>query len=63
MVAREVAPAELAADFNSTTIAYDGIAVIVNYANAINGLSSELIAAIFNGEIDNWLDPRFDEYR
>ena len=63
LVSYALASAELAANLNSTTIAYDGIAVIVNHANAINGLDSEVISAIFNGEINNWLDPIFDEYR
>ena len=63
MVSREVAINELAANLNSTTIAHDGIAVIVNHANAINGLDSEAVSAIFNGEIDNWLDDVFEQYR
>lgn len=37
-----------------TPIAYDGIAVIVNPANAVDDLSTDELRAIFAGEITNW---------
>jgi len=37
-----------------TTIAIDGIAVIVNPINSINGLTTEQVRRIFTGELTNW---------
>ena len=37
-----------------TTLAYDGIAVIVNPENTVEDLTVEQIAAIYTGEITNW---------
>ncbi len=39
---------------DSSLIAYDGIAVIVNKSNPIENLSSEEVFGIFTGEITNW---------
>jgi phosphate transport system substrate-binding protein len=39
---------------HQVTIALDGIAIIVNAANPVAGLSRAEVAAIFAGEIDNW---------
>ena len=63
MVSREITAGELTDGLNSTTIAHDSIAVIINYGNMIDGLSSETVSAIFNGEVNNWLDPIFEAYR
>ena len=38
----------------ATTLAYDGIAVIINPENTVEDLSVEQIAAIYTGEITNW---------
>ena len=38
----------------ATTLAYDGIAVIVNLENTVEDLTVEQIAAIYKGEITNW---------
>ena len=38
----------------ATTVALDGIAVIVNAENGVTDLSVEQIAGIFTGEITNW---------
>ena len=38
----------------ATTLAYDGIAVIVNPENTVEDLTVEQIAAIYKGEITNW---------
>lgn len=40
----------------ATTVALDGIAIVVNNGNKIEDLSIGQIAAIFTGEIDNWAD-------
>lgn len=37
-----------------TILAYDGIAIIVNSSNPVNGLDLETIAKIYTGEITNW---------
>ena len=39
-----------------TTLALDGIAIIVNTANPVSDLSLEQIAKIYTGEITNWKD-------
>lgn len=56
MSSRELKEEELAAGLTSTTIALDGIAVIVNRANAVEDLSSEQIRQIYTGEITSWSD-------
>lgn len=45
---------EKAAGLAQTILAYDGIAIIVNPANSVAGLSLEQIAKIYTGEITNW---------
>ena len=37
-----------------TTVAYDGIAVIINSANPINGLTKKQVEQIFTGEVTDW---------
>lgn len=37
-------------------IAYDGIAVIVNRASPVPGLTRDQVARIFSGELTNWLE-------
>lgn len=54
MSSRALKDEELAAGLNATTIANDGIAVIVNNDNPIDGLTSEQIMKIYTGEINNW---------
>ena len=39
-----------------TILAYDGIAIIVNPANAVSDLTLEQIADIYTGKITNWKD-------
>ena len=46
---------------DSTVIAIDGIAVIVNTANPVTDLSIEQIAKIYTGEITNWKDVGGDD--
>ncbi len=45
---------EEAKQFTAVVIARDGVAVIVNNANPVNGLKTEQIRDIFSGKIKNW---------
>ena len=53
MASRELKEAE-AAVLASCVIAMDGIAVIVNNENPVDGLSLEQIGAIYTGETTAW---------
>ncbi|MBP3657527.1 MAG: substrate-binding domain-containing protein [Clostridia bacterium] len=53
MASRALKEAE-AAVLDSTVMAMDGIAVIVNHANPIEELSAEQICAIYTGEVMSW---------
>lgn len=52
LVSRALKPEE--ADLQATTIAIDGIALIVNGANPVRSLSDDQIRAIYTGAISNW---------
>ncbi len=54
MSSRELKSEELDAGLTPVTIALDGIAVIVNQSNALDGLTSEQIRQIFTGEVTDW---------
>ena len=54
MASRDLKDSEVEAGLQSTSIALDGIAVIVNNANDISDLSTDEIAAIFKGERLEW---------
>lgn len=43
-----------AAALASVTVARDGIAIIVNPANGLAGLTTDQVRGIFNGKITNW---------
>ena len=47
---------EKASGLKETTLALDGIAIIVNPQNPVKDLSLEQIAKIYTGEISNWKD-------
>ena len=47
---------ETSAGLTGTTVALDGIAVIVNADSQVSDLSVEQIGQIFSGEITNWKD-------
>ena len=51
---RAVKDEEAEAGVTGTTVALDGIAIIVNNNNAVDDLSLEQIAGIAKGEITNW---------
>jgi phosphate transport system substrate-binding protein len=55
MSSREL-KAEEKTKLNGTTFALDGIAVIVNKANALNTIKSETVTKIFKGELRYWND-------
>lgn len=54
MASRELKDSELEAGLTPTVIAQDGIAVIVSNDNAINGLTSDQVRAIYMGEVTTW---------
>jgi phosphate transport system substrate-binding protein len=60
MSSRPAKPEESAAakakgvTFKETIVAYDGIAVIVNSANPIKGLTKKQVEQIFTGEVADW---------
>src|SRR5947207_3514346 len=60
MSSRPAKPEEMTAasakgvNLKPTTVAYDGIAVIVNSANPIKGLTKKQVEQIFTGEISDW---------
>lgn len=51
---RDLKPGEEGHGLVDIPVAYDGIAVIVNPANPVDGLSLEQLRAIYAGEITNW---------
>ncbi|HJB23351.1 MAG TPA: substrate-binding domain-containing protein [Candidatus Jeotgalibaca pullicola] len=55
MASRELKDEENA-ELNSEAIAIDGIAVVVNKGNGIEGLTLEQVKQIFTGEITEWED-------
>jgi phosphate transport system substrate-binding protein len=60
MSSRRAKPAEMSAasaksvHMKPTIVAYDGIAVIVNSANAIKSLTKKQVEQIFTGEVTDW---------
>lgn len=53
---RKLKEDEVAMGLIETTLAIDGIAVVVNPKNTVEDLSVEQIAKIYTGEIKNWKD-------
>ena len=60
MASRPTKPEEVAAakakgvNFKETTVAYDGIAVIVNSANPVKSLTKKQVEQIFTGDVTDW---------
>lgn len=54
MASRDLKESETGAGLNCTTIAMDGIAVIVNNDSPVGELSSENVKAIYTGEVTDW---------
>lgn len=56
MASRDLKDEELAEGLVSTTIAKDGIAVVVNNANSMTDISVDKIMKIYTGEVKTWAD-------
>jgi len=56
LLSRDLKDTETPTAFDKYIIGYDGIAVIVNSASGVTGLTTDQIAKIFKGEITNWKD-------
>lgn len=54
MASRELKDSEVEAGLTGTTIAMDGIAVVVNNENPIEDMTAEQVRAIFTGETYTW---------
>jgi len=54
MASRALKDSETAAGLTPTTIAMDGIAVIVNLESAVSALTSEQVRSIYTGETTDW---------
>jgi phosphate transport system substrate-binding protein len=60
MASRPAKPEEIAAakakgvNLKETTVAYDGMAVIVNEANPLKNLTKKQVEQIFTGEVGDW---------
>jgi len=56
MASRNLKDSETESGVKAVVIATDGIAVIVNQENSVDGLTSEQVKSIFTGEITDWSD-------
>ena len=56
MCSRDLTEEEQSKGLTPTTIALDGIAVIVNKENAVDNLTTDQIKQIYTGEITDWAD-------
>lgn len=56
MASRELKDSELEAGLTPTVIAMDGIAVVVNHENAVNGLTGAQVKDIFTGVVTDWAE-------
>ena len=60
MASRPAKPEEIttakskSVDLKPTTVAYDGIAVIVNSANAVSTLTKKQVEQVFTGDVTDW---------
>lgn len=54
MASRELKDSETEKGLTATVIAMDGIAVIVNNENPVNGLTSEQVKDVYMGNVMNW---------
>lgn len=58
MASRELKDSEAAEGVTSIVMAMDGIAVIVNKSNTVDGLTAEQVKKIYVGEITSWSDVK-----
>lgn len=56
LLSRDLKDTENPTTFDKYIIGFDGIAVIVNSASGVSGLTTEQVGKIFKGEITNWKD-------
>ena len=56
MASRDLKDSEIEAGLTETTIAMDGIAIIVNLENPVDSLTAEQIERIFTGEVAAWIE-------
>lgn len=56
LASRDLKDEETAKGLEQTTIALDGIAIIVNENNPIDDISIDQIASVYTGKITNWSD-------
>ncbi len=56
MASRALKDSEKSAGLKETTIAMDGIAVIVNKANTTDNMTNEQVKKIFTGSVSKWAD-------
>ncbi len=61
MCSRALKPDETG--FTTITVARDGLAVVVNQANKVSGLTREQVRDIFEGKVANWKDVGGDDTR
>jgi len=54
MASRELKDSELEKGVTPTVIALDGIAIVVNNNNALGGLTTDQVRAVYMGEITDW---------
>lgn len=54
MASRDLKDSELESGLTATSICIDGIAVIVNSNNSVDGLTSDQVKSIYTGEITTW---------
>ncbi|WP_394908320.1 substrate-binding domain-containing protein [uncultured Helicobacter sp.] len=58
MVSRELKEAELKKGLKVQVLATDGLAIIVNKANALDSISKESVKKIFMGEVTKWQEVK-----
>ncbi len=56
MASRDLKDSEKSSGVSATTIAQDGIAIIVSPQSAVSNLSKDQVKAIFSGETTDWAD-------
>ena len=58
MASRELKDSELSAGLTPTVIAIDGIAVVVNKNNDVDGLTNDQVKSIYTGSITKWSEVK-----
>ena len=58
MASRAVKDSEIEAGLTATTIALDGLAVIVNLENPVEAMTLEQVKSVFTGAVTDWSEIR-----